>query len=87
MDLFAKVVTLEGGYSSDEKKIRRSGYQIGDMFEVESIDMGQSYTTIYDAKDGNGYNSVYFEFYDEYGVEVDIYNDPLYNPYIGLLED
>lgn len=82
MRLFAKVVTLNGGYDGDKEKIRNSGYKIGDMFEVEYVSMGQSYTTIVDKKDGEGYNSVYFEFYDSNGDEVDIYRNPYYNPYL-----
>lgn len=82
MDLFAKVVTLDGGYDSDKEDIVNSGYKKGDIFEVEYVSMGQSYTKIYDKKDGAGYNSVYFEFYDSKGNEIDIYSDPRYNPYI-----
>ena len=66
----------------DEDTIRNSGYKIGDMFEVKDVCMGQSYTSIYDAKDDQAYNSIYFDFYDENGVEIDIYEDPRYNPYL-----
>ena len=82
MRLFAKVVTLEGGYKINEEEIRNSGYKIGDMFKVSDVSMGQSITYVYDAKDGRSYNSIYFEFYDENGVEIDIYNNNLFNPYM-----
>lgn len=82
MKLFAKVVTFQGGYDCDKKDIKASGYQIGDMFEVSFVDMGQSYTSIYDAKDNKSYNSVYFDFFNDMGNQIDIYKSPYYNPYI-----
>lgn len=55
----------------------------GKFYKVESIDMGQSYTSI-SLKDKKGsYNSVYLEFYEN-GKEIDIYSDKRFNPYLGF---
>lgn len=43
--------------------------------------MTQSYTDITLARLGH-FNSTFFEFYDEDGNKIDIYNDPRYNPYL-----
>lgn len=56
--------------------------EIGKLYEVTEINMGQSYTSIYLAEFGKMcYNSVLFEFYKNNKL-YNIYNDPKYNPYI-----
>lgn len=55
--------------------------EVGKDYEVERVDMGQSYTSI-TLKDRKGsYNSVIFEFYED-GKELDIYSDDRFNPYL-----
>lgn len=55
--------------------------EVGKMYEVEEISMGQSYTSI-DLKNRiRSYNSVIFEFY-EGDKQIDIYSDKRFNPYI-----
>lgn len=80
--LFAKIVNLECGYDNGEI-LKNRGYQLGHVFEVKAIAMGASHTTITMANDER-YNSVHFDFFldKECTKEHDIYNDPLYNPYV-----
>ena len=83
--IYAKVVTLDGGYEHEEEKIRRD-HKIGDVFEVYDIDMGSCHTDIYEGRDY--YNSVYFEFFSDFECTepYDIYSDPVFNPYLNLKE-
>lgn len=55
--------------------------EYGKTYEVEGIDMGQSYTSIYLKDMQNPYNSVIFEFYED-SKPLDIYLDTRFNPYI-----
>lgn len=55
--------------------------EYGKMYEVEGIDMGQSYTSIYLKDMRNSYNSVIFEFYEDDEL-LDIYRDARFNKYI-----
>ena len=60
--------------------------EVGQLYEVHDIYMGQSCTTIVLKDRKRSYNSVYFEFY-EGSKELDIYNDERFNPYLCLWED
>ena len=55
--------------------------EYGKMYEVEDIDMGQSYTSVYLKDIRNSYNSAIFEFYED-GMPLDIYSDTRFNSYI-----
>ena len=55
--------------------------EYGKTYEVEDIDMGQSFTSIYLKDMRNAYNSVIFEFYED-GKSLDIYSDTRFNSYI-----
>lgn len=79
LNLNAKLVTKRGGYDSDKKDI--DPYEVGTVFEVESVSMGQSSTDV-KMKDKGWFNSIYFEFIDDRGRHVDIFNDPRFNPYL-----
>lgn len=47
-----------------------------------AVDMHGFHTNIYLSGMGNvAYNSVIFDFYED-GEEIDIYEDPRYNPYL-----
>lgn len=55
--------------------------EYGKTYEVEDIDMGQSYTSVYIVDKPYPYNSIFFEFYEN-GKLLDIYNDARFNPYL-----
>ena len=55
--------------------------EYGKMYEVEGIDMGQSYTSVYIVDKPYPYNSILFEFYEN-GKLLDIYEDTRFNPYL-----
>lgn len=55
--------------------------EYGKMYEVEDIDMGQSYTSIYLKDMRNPYNSVIFKFYED-GKPLNIYRDKRFNKYL-----
>ena len=57
--------------------------EYGKMYEVEDIDMGQSYTSVYLKDMRNPYNSVIFEFYEDDEL-LDIYKDARFNPYLYI---
>lgn len=53
--------------------------EFGKMYDVQRIEMGQSYTDIF--INNKCYNSVYFEFYVG-NQKIDIYRSSLFNPYM-----
>ena len=53
----------------------------GTDYEVDFIDMGNWYTTIYLLGYDYGFNSIYFTFYED-GKQIDIYRDKRFNKYI-----
>lgn len=55
--------------------------EYGKTYEVEDVDMGQSYTSIYIVGKPYPYNSIFFEFYEN-GELLDIYEDRRFNPYL-----
>lgn len=54
---------------------------VGEEYEVESINMSSSHTSIQLKGKHDLYNSVCFEFYEN-GKPLDIYEDVRFNPYI-----
>ena len=79
--LYAKFMYPNYGHDYDEEYAKKMGLKVGERYEVENVDMGQSYTSIY-LKDIRGnFNSVQFEF-EEDEKPIDIYDDPRYNPYL-----
>lgn len=76
----AMLTTIDAGYDSEKDQIVKLGWVIGDEFEVESINMGGSSTTI-KLKYYGYFNSVFFEFYED-GNPLDIYSDKRFNPYM-----
>lgn len=66
--------------SQDDEWLKHD-LEYGKMYEVEDIDMGQSYTSVYLKDMRNPYNSVIFEFYED-GKSLDIYRDTRFNPYV-----
>ena len=55
--------------------------ELGKLYEVKDIRMGQSHTTIYLKEKEHPYNSVIFEFYED-NKQIDIYKDERFNPYL-----
>ena len=61
-------------------KSRYLGLEIGQMYEVEKISMGASYTFVsLKDKPGRSYNSVCFEFYED-DKPLNIYRDKRFYP-------
>ena len=62
----------------------------GEEYEVESVSMGQSYTSICltTPKEGtkNPFNSVIFNFFED-NKELNIYSDNRFNPYLNILKN
>jgi len=81
MSVIAIVATLNAGYEYDQKRAAEYCLELGERFEVESISMGQSHTSIYLKEFPIGFNSVFFSF-EENGMPLDIYGDPRFNPYL-----
>lgn len=69
--------------SDNERSWLKHDLEVGKLYEVESIFMGQSYTDISLKGKKRTYNSVYLEFYEN-GKEIDIYSDKRFNPYLGF---
>jgi hypothetical protein len=87
--LIAHVTSISGGYDSDKKRVKELGLEVGQQFNVISISMGQSHTTVaIELPDGSKayMNSIYFDFSLD-GKPHDIYEDPDYNPYLHPLRD
>lgn len=82
--LYAICDDLSCGFSHDQEYLIKNNFKIGDKFEVEDINMGQSYTSVFLKGYPYCFNSVNFRFEDENGNDIDIFNDPRYNPYFYL---
>lgn len=80
--LYAKVVDIQCGYD-DGKSIIEHGLKMGDVIEISEVHMSASHTTVVDTSE-NCFNSIHFEFFDDKSCTKphDIYEDPLYNPFI-----
>ena len=74
--LLAKCINLDEPVYMCTNTYKVTELELNKEYEVESVEMYRSYTDIklknIDRK---------FEFYEN-GNEIDIYNDPRYNPYI-----
>lgn len=77
VDIYAKCVRE----SDKECSWLEHDLEVGKMYEVEKISMGQSYTSICLKDKKHSYNSVIFDFY-EGDKQIDIYSDKRFNPYI-----
>lgn len=78
----AKVVTLQAGHDHDKERAREWDLKLGVAYNVDRISMGQSSTTIHLVDYPYGFNSVFFEFYED-GKPLDIYADKRFNPYLN----
>ena len=55
--------------------------EVGKLYEVKDIYMGQSNTSVYLKEMDKCYNSVYLEFYEN-GEVINIFDDTRFNPYL-----
>lgn len=80
--LYARFVEPDAGYPGDKELVKRFNLEIGKLYKVSHVNMGQSFTYIYLSDYyKHAFNSVHFEF-EEDGKSIDIYRDPRYNPYM-----
>lgn len=71
--LYAKFMYPNNGYDGDIEYAKNAKLKLKERYEIDYINMGGFYTSIY-LKDIEGcFNSVQFVFEDEYGLPVDIY--------------
>lgn len=80
--LYAKFNYPDNGWPAERDYAESMGLKVGDRYEVEYVSMGQSYTSIYLTDIEGVFNSVQFDFEEEDGTPVDIYNDYRYCPYM-----
>jgi hypothetical protein len=82
--VFAKLKYPNAGYDFDveDAKMLNKKY----FYEVENIDMGQSYTNIKLKNIKIHFNSVQFKFYNEDKKKIDIFSMPEFNPYLDTRE-
>lgn len=84
MTLYARYVEPDAGYKFDRENCQRY-LTLYERYLVDYVDMGQSFTTIGLAEFPKvAFNSVNFDFFDEFNNPHDIYKDPNYNPYLEL---
>lgn len=81
--LYAKFVRPDCGYE-DEIKTSLELLKVGHKYKVEFVSIGRSYSNIHLAGFNHIFNSFQFDFEDENGLSVDIYEDPKYNPYLNF---
>lgn len=80
MKLLAKFTHSTAGYTPEAGK-PNSPLVLNQLYEVETVNMGQSYTSVY-LKDfpNRPFNSVSFDFYHD-TEEIHLQDFPQYNPY------
>lgn len=72
--IYAILETYNAGYESEQKRIKELNMQIGDKFIVNDIIIHSWNTDVYlNEFPGYSFNSVFFDFVDEYGKEIDIF--------------
>lgn len=79
--IYARYIYPNSGYPQDRQEVSEL-LEVGNRYLVESVDMGQSYTTIFLDGFKRGFNSIYFEFEEEDGSPVNIYKDRRFNHYM-----
>ena len=73
-NLYAVLTTYETGHESQREKIKKLGMNIGDKYMVDYIDVYGYHTDVFliEYPDEN-FNSVFFDFYDQDGNKIDVY--------------
>lgn len=79
--LYAICKTLDAGTDYDEKIMKKNNIKVGDEIEVDSIFVHSWSTDVYLVGYEDNFNSVFFNFVDEDGNEVDIYSDERFRDY------
>lgn len=77
-NLYAQLVNKDCGYDHDKEKVKK--YNLGSVFEVKDVSVGQSSSTVKLVGEDGYFNSVHFRYFDTNG-EVNIYER--YSPYRG----
>ena len=80
--LYAKFNYPDNGWPGERGYPESKGLEVGKRYQVENIIMGGNYTSIYLTNIDGVFNSVHFDFEEEDGTYVDIYNNPRYSSYI-----
>ena len=80
--LYAKFMYPESGLDGDIKCAKEAKLEVGKRYVVEDVCMGGWFTDIFLEGINGCFNSVQFEFEEEDGFPVDIYNDRRYNLYM-----
>lgn len=83
---FAKFVRDDVGTSFDRDYMARAGLVKGNYYPIGAIMIGQSFTYVDLKQYGDGFNSVFFDFFDGDGNEYDPWGDVNVNPYLSLVE-
>jgi hypothetical protein len=72
--IYAVLETHDAGWEGEQKRIKELNMKIGDKFTVNNIAIGSWNTDVYlDEFPDDYFNSVFFNFVDENGSEVDIF--------------
>lgn len=72
---YAKLVTLNAGYPHDKLQVKKN-LILGNTYVIEDMYISAWYTDVYLEGFSGGFNSVFFEFYNENGEEVDFLSIP-----------
>lgn len=75
--LFAIITTHNNGYDPDKEAVKALGV-IGEKFEVEHVSVGRSMSSFHIVGQPNSFNTVNFNFVDEDGNDVNIYDNKDY---------
>lgn len=79
--LYAKFIHANNGWIGDRERAKRAGLKVGEKYEIEFVSVGRSYTSVYLKNIDGFFNSVLFDFEEEDGTPVNIYNEPKYSLY------
>ena len=71
----------DNGYDFDVEFSKKSGLKVGEKYEMVDAYVGQSHSSIRLNGIEGYFNSVQFDFENEYGEIVDIYRSQKYSPY------
>jgi len=81
-NLVAKCINVDVGYDI-EKQCAKQYLSVGNTYEVEDIYMGQSTSSVTLTGIENGtFSTMTFDFYDDAGNIVNIFNSSKWNPYL-----
>ena len=76
MKVYAVFKYPENGWDADIKQAKEAGLIVDKRYEVWDVDIGSWHTNVYLCDVSGVFNSVQFEFEDELGRKVDIYQRP-----------